>query len=67
LWSLQHNPMLEDGYRKVVMANEPVQLATEVGFKLHSLGLVKLSGNNCVSSRDLYTRYFSVRLSNASK
>lgn len=62
LWNLQHNPQLKEAYHKVVMANEPVRLDAEVGFKLHSLGLVKLSGNDCVPSCNLYRQYFSVRL-----
>lgn len=62
LWHLQHNSLLELGYKKVVMANAPVRLDTEVAFKLHSLGLVKLSGNDCVPSYELYRQYFSVRL-----
>ncbi len=62
LWHLQHNSPLEVGYRKVVKANAPVRLDSEVAFKLHSLGLVKLSGNDCVPSCDLYRQYFSERL-----
>ncbi len=62
LWNLQHNLPLMEAYKRVVMGNEPVELDAEVGFKLHSLGLVKLLGNKCVSSCDLYTQYFSARL-----
>lgn len=62
LWSLQHNPQLEQAYQKVVMANEPVRLDAEIGFKLQSLGLVKLSGNDCIPSYNLYRQYFAVRL-----
>ncbi|MBD2165866.1 AAA-like domain-containing protein [Calothrix membranacea FACHB-236] len=62
LWHLQHNSQLELGYKQVVMANAPVRLDTEVAFKLHSLGLVKLSGNDCVPSYELYRQYFAVRL-----
>ncbi len=62
LWHLQHNSLLELGYKNVVMANAPVRLDTEVAFKLHSLGLVKLSGNDCIASCELYRQYFSVRL-----
>ncbi|MBN3884141.1 MAG: AAA-like domain-containing protein [Nostoc sp. JL34] len=62
LWHLQHNPQLEIGYKKVVMTNAPVRLDTEVAFKLHSLGLVKLSSNDCVPGCDLYRQYFSTRL-----
>ncbi|MBE9211691.1 AAA-like domain-containing protein [Plectonema cf. radiosum LEGE 06105] len=62
LWNLQHNPQLESAYKKVVTANKPVRLDAETGFKLHSMGLVKLLGNDCVPSYDLYRRYFSERL-----
>ncbi|MBD2452188.1 AAA-like domain-containing protein [Nostoc sp. FACHB-152] len=62
LWHLQHNPQLEAGYKRVVMTNAPIRLDTEVAFKLHSLGLVKLKSNDCVPSCDLYRQYFSTRL-----
>ena len=62
LWHLQHNPQLELGYKKVVMTNAPVRLDTEVAFKLHSLGLVKLVSNDCIPGCDLYRQYFSTRL-----
>ncbi|MDZ8262975.1 AAA-like domain-containing protein [Nostoc sp. ChiQUE01b] len=62
LWHLQHNPQLEAGYKRVVMNEIPVRLDTEVAFKLHSLGLVKLSSNDCIPSCDLYRQYFSTRL-----
>lgn len=62
LWHLEHNSQLEVGYKKVVMVNAPVRLDAEVAFKLHSLGLVKLSGNDCVPSCNLYRQYFSERL-----
>jgi AAA-like domain/CHAT domain len=62
LWHLQHNSQLELGYKKVVKTNAPVRLDAEVGFKLYSLGLVKLSGNDCVPSCNLYRQYFSERL-----
>jgi AAA-like domain/CHAT domain len=62
LWHLQHNSQLQLGYKKVVKTNAPVRLDAEVGFKLHSLGLVKLSGNDCVPSCNLYRQYFSERL-----
>ncbi|MHC5862869.1 AAA-like domain-containing protein [Nostoc sp.] len=62
LWHLQHNPQLELGYKKVVMTNAPVRLDTEVAFKLHSLGLIKLVSNDCVPGCDVYRQYFSTRL-----
>ncbi|RUS97007.1 hypothetical protein DSM106972_085570 [Dulcicalothrix desertica PCC 7102] len=62
LWNLQHNPLLKDAYKKVVMAKYPVPVDSEVSFKLQSLGLVKLSGNDCIPSCDLYKQYFCARL-----
>lgn len=62
LESLQDAPLLEAAYKRVVSANEPVQLNPEITFKLHSLGLVKIVRNDCVSNCDLYRQYFSVRL-----
>jgi AAA-like domain/CHAT domain len=62
LWYLQHNSQLEVGYKKVVRANIPVRLDAEIAFKLHSLGLVKLSGNDCLPSCNLYRQYFSEHL-----
>jgi AAA-like domain/CHAT domain len=62
LWNLQRNPSLKDAYKKVVIAKFPVAVDSEVSFKLHSLGLVKLSGNDCIPSCDLYRQYFSARL-----
>jgi len=62
LWHLQHNPQLEAGYKRVVMTNAPIRLDTEIAFKLHSLGLVKLVSNDCIPSCNLYRQYFSTRL-----
>lgn len=62
LETLQADSQLEVAYKEVVTANEPVQLNPKITFKLHSLGLVKILGNDCVSSCDLYRQYFSVFL-----
>ncbi|MCJ8281786.1 MAG: AAA-like domain-containing protein, partial [Rivularia sp. ALOHA_DT_140] len=62
LESLQANSQLETAYKQVVTASEAVQLNPEITFKLHSLGLVKIVGNHCVFSCDLYRNYFSVFL-----
>jgi hypothetical protein len=59
---LQDDSQLEAAYKGVVMAMEPVQLNPEITFKLHSLGLVKIIRNNCISSCDLYRQYFLARL-----
>ncbi len=62
LESLQDNFQLKKDYKRVIIANEPVQLNPEITFKLHSLGLVKIVRNDCISSCDLYRQYFLVRL-----
>ena len=62
LWNLQHNSHLDSAYKKVVMANEPVRLDTEVAFKLHSMGLVKFRKNDCIPSYDLFVQYFREHL-----
>ncbi|WP_414584655.1 AAA-like domain-containing protein [Scytonema sp. PCC 10023] len=62
LQCLQDASQLESAYKRVVTANEPVQLNPEITFKLHSLGLVKIVRNDCVPSCDLYRQYFSIRL-----
>ena len=59
---LQHNPCLEAAYKRVVLAGEPIPLDAEVGFKLHSLGLIKFQGNNCIPSCSLYRQYFAMRI-----
>ncbi|MDJ0679562.1 MAG: AAA-like domain-containing protein [Xenococcaceae cyanobacterium MO_167.B52] len=62
LWNLQQNPQLEAAFKKVVTASKPIMLDTERGFKLKSMGLVKLSGDGYLTSCDLYQQYFSVHL-----
>lgn len=59
---LQNDFQLEEAYKKVVIENEPVRLNSEITFKLHSLGLVKIVRNECIPSCDLYRQYFLMRL-----
>lgn len=59
---LQADSLLEVAYKQVITASEPVQLNPKITFKLHSLGLVKILGNDCIPSCDLYRQYFSVFL-----
>ena len=58
LWSLQQNPQLKAAFEQVVISSSPVLLDTERGFKLKSMGLVKLSGDGYLTSCDLYRQYF---------
>ncbi|MGB3638458.1 MAG: AAA-like domain-containing protein [Rivularia sp. (in: cyanobacteria)] len=62
LETLQANSQLELAYKGVIQSLEPIQLNPEITFKLHSMGLVKILRNDCVSSCDLYRQYFSVFL-----
>jgi hypothetical protein len=62
LQNLRQHRELEDALLLCVTSLEPVEVDSELAFKLHSMGLVKLQGN-CVMSRcDLYRQYFRVRL-----
>ncbi len=62
LWSLQQNPRLKAAFEQVLTSSSPVLLETEIGFKLKSMGLVKLSGDGYLPSCTLYRQYFSVHL-----
>jgi DNA-directed RNA polymerase specialized sigma24 family protein len=62
LRSLQEHPQLAAAYDQVIKASKPVDLEQLLAFKLHSMGLVALRGNQVVPSCELYRRYFSDRL-----
>jgi class 3 adenylate cyclase len=62
LWNLQQHPELAAAAQKVVSATEPVQLESVQGFKLHSMGLVHLQGNQVTPRCNLYCQYFRDRL-----
>lgn len=59
LRSLQEYPQLAAAYDRVIKTSAPVELEQVFAFKLHSMGLVSLQGNQVVSSCDLYRKYFS--------
>jgi serine/threonine-protein kinase len=61
LWNLQHHPELATAFQRVVMTDEPVELASVLAFKLHSLGLVELKGNEVSPRFQLYRSYFRDR------
>jgi serine/threonine-protein kinase len=63
LWNLEEYPELAQGMREIVAADSPVQLKAMQAFKLDSLGLVKLQGNECVPRCELYRQYFRSHLS----
>ncbi|NJS11389.1 MAG: TIR domain-containing protein [Microcoleus sp. CSU_2_2] len=63
LWNLEEYPELATGMREIATADNPVQLKAIQAFKLDSLGLVKLQGNECVPRCELYRQYFRSHLS----
>ncbi|MEG4628423.1 AAA-like domain-containing protein [Microcoleus sp. AR_TQ3_B6] len=62
LWNLEKYSELMEAMREVVSVSQPVRLRSELGFKLNSMGLVKLEGNNYVPRCRLYEEYFRERL-----
>ncbi|MEM7793608.1 MAG: AAA-like domain-containing protein [Cyanobacteria bacterium P01_C01_bin.118] len=62
LWNLNRDSVLAAAFSQVLASQTPVSLDSAHGFKLHSLGLVKLKGNGVVPSFELYRQYFSDRI-----
>ncbi|MEO0376464.1 MAG: AAA-like domain-containing protein [Cyanobacteria bacterium P01_A01_bin.17] len=63
LWShLQEHPELAIAMKTVAQASRPVRIKPEQGFMLHSLGLVRLKGNEVEVRCTLYKLYFCDRL-----
>ncbi|MBE9129748.1 MULTISPECIES: AAA-like domain-containing protein [unclassified Coleofasciculus] len=62
LWNLQQHPELAAAIQQVVTATAPVRLESAAAFKLHSMGLVDLQGNEVKPRCDLYCQYFRDRL-----
>jgi hypothetical protein len=58
LWQLQQEPELLDAFSGVISATEAVELTLTHAFKLQSMGLVHLQGNQAVPSCPLYVQYF---------
>lgn len=61
LRSLQEYPQLSAAYAQVIKSSIPVELDQVLSFKLHSMGLVALKGNQIIPSCELYRQYFSNR------
>ncbi|MBD2441519.1 AAA-like domain-containing protein [Nostoc sp. FACHB-110] len=63
LWNLKQHPDLAAAFNQVVSTAEPVELNSDLVFKLHSMGLVLHCYENKVTWRcNLYRQYFSQRL-----
>ena len=61
LWNLEQQPQLKEAMKKVILSNKPVRLDSVIGFKLHSMGLVKQVGNDVEPRCDLYRLYLRDR------
>ncbi|ALF54049.1 serine/threonine protein kinase [Nostoc piscinale CENA21] len=61
-WNLQQNPELVRAFAQVIKSSQPVELNLQQAFKLQSMGLVNLYGNQATPSCRLYAEYFCDRL-----
>ncbi|MDY6938433.1 MAG: AAA-like domain-containing protein [Cyanobacteriota bacterium] len=59
----QQHRELGIAFQQIVNHTEGVEIEPAIAYKLESLGLVRLDGNRCVPSCQLYRLYFSDRLS----
>lgn len=64
LWNLEKHPELMEAMQEVASARSPVRLPTVQAFKLNSMGLVRLQGNEVTPRCRLYEQYFRERLEN---
>ncbi|MEB3180125.1 MAG: AAA-like domain-containing protein [Nostocaceae cyanobacterium] len=62
LLNLEENSELLEAMRQIVAAKSPVRIDTGKAFKLRSMGLVKMKGNDVLPLCDLYRQYFCDRL-----
>lgn len=62
LWNLEQYPDIAAALARTVATTEPVRLEASQAFKLHSMGLVHLNGNNVTLRYELYRQYFCDRL-----
>jgi AAA-like domain/TIR domain len=62
LWNLKQHSALANEFSRVVSSDRPVEIESVLAFKLHSLGLVQLQGNEVTPRFELYRRYFAERL-----
>jgi diguanylate cyclase (GGDEF)-like protein len=56
--AIQQQPELASAFQQVVDAKNSVHLEPFIAYQLDSMGLVKLEGNNCSLSCELYRLYF---------
>jgi len=58
--NLQEHPELAEAFKKAVGSLNPVGLEPMLAYKLHSMGLVKLSGNTVTPRCNLYRQFFGI-------
>lgn len=61
LWNLEQNPQLLAAMQQIVQTTEPLKLNSIDAFHLNSMGLIKMQGNECLPSCNLYRSYFRDR------
>ncbi len=66
LWNLKQHPELAAAFNQVLQATEPIELEQVQGFKLYSMGLIDLQGNQVDVSCQLYRQYFRDRITTTS-
>ncbi|MCT7954285.1 AAA-like domain-containing protein [Laspinema palackyanum] len=59
---LQQNLRLSEAMKEAVSTPQPIRLESKLAYQLESLGLVRLEGNDCRITCDLYRQYFRDRL-----
>ena len=62
LYRLQEDEKLLLAIKQVVSSTSAIRLDSDLSFKLHSMGLVKLKGNDVIPTCNLYRLYFCDRL-----
>ena len=62
LYVLQDYPQLAEAFRQVVTKRRPVCIDAESSFKLESMGLVRLAGNEATPRCEVYREYFNDHL-----
>jgi hypothetical protein len=61
LYHLQQYPELGAALQRVIYTDVPIELEQSLAFKLQSMGLVKLCGNQVTIACELYRQYFRDR------
>ena len=61
-WTLEQNPQLANAFNEVLQQDTPKELDLYLAFKLESLGLIKLQGNQAIPTCALYRDYFKEKL-----